>query len=79
MESLNADFFQDFTKIIKSFVLSSYIGIRLKLVFSKFTKFPVAIVRGGKDQAFLAYHVITGSMKNVTWWVKYPLPKSQKL
>ena len=29
MESLNADFFQFSAKIIKSFVLSSYLGIRL--------------------------------------------------
>ena len=49
--------FQFSAKIIESFVLSSYLGIRLLFeiseVFSKVTKFPVVIVSGDGDELFL--------------------------
>ena len=56
MESLNPDFFQFSEKIIKSLVLrltrnSSLIG-DISEVFSKFTKFPVAVVSRDGDKAF---------------------------
>ena len=56
MESLNADFFQFSSKIIKSFALSnlarnlSLIG-DISEVFPKFTKFSVTIVSGGGSKA----------------------------
>ena len=50
-------------------------------VFSKFTKFPVAIVSGGGDKAFLWIsishdHMINESRDSV---VRYPHPKLQRL
>ena len=56
MDSLNADFFQFSSKIIKSFALSnlarnlSLIG-DISEVFPKFTKFSVTIVSGGGSKA----------------------------
>ena len=64
MESLNADLFSIFFQNYLKFCLeelarnSSLIG-DISEVFSKFTKFPVAIVTGVGDKAFFAYHVIT--------------------
>ena len=61
MENLNADFFQFSAKTIKSFVLllarnSSWIG-DISEVFSKFTKFPAAIVSGcGSKACFCKSH-----------------------
>ena len=50
---------------------SSLIG-DISAVFSKFTKFPVAIVGRGGDKRY-------ESMSHVTWWMRYPKPKSQRL
>ena len=54
------DFYQSYQKFCFEYLArnSSLVG-DISEVFSKFTKFPVAIASGGGDKAFIVYHVIT--------------------